>query len=62
MAFLSRWLSYPGPFDRENDREYLNWRLYTGGALMKVADSVISTIVQILIQSVIIVVKMTLFR
>ena len=31
MAFLSRWLSYPGLFDRENDRECLNWRLYAGG-------------------------------
>ena len=45
MAFLSRWGSYPGPFDGENDRECLNRRLYAGGALMKVADSVISTVV-----------------
>ena len=28
---------YPGSFDRENDRECLNWRLYRGGALIKVA-------------------------
>ena len=45
MAFLSRWHSYPGSFDRENDRECLNWRLYAGGALMEVADSAISTVV-----------------
>ena len=44
MAFLSSWRSYPGSFDRENDREGLNWRLYAGGALMKVADSAISTV------------------
>ena len=48
MAFLSRWHSYPGPFDRENDRECLNWRLYAGGALMEVADSAISTVASLL--------------
>ena len=42
MAIILRWLSYPGSFDRENDRECLNWRLYGGGALIKVADSAIS--------------------
>ena len=44
MVFLSRWHSYPGSFDRENDRECLNWRLYAGGALIEVADLVISTV------------------
>ena len=44
MAIISRWLSYPGSFDRENDRGCLNWRLYGGGALIKVADSAISTV------------------
>ena len=44
MAIISRWRSYPGPFDRENDRECLNWQLYAGGAVMVVADSAISTV------------------
>ena len=43
MAFLSRWRSYPRSFDRENNEEGLNWRLYAGGALMEVADSAILT-------------------
>ena len=47
MAFLSRWPSYPGSFDRENDRECLNWRLYAGGVLMEVADSAINCIFMI---------------
>ena len=49
MAFLSRWHSYPGSFDRENDRECLNWRLYAGSALVEVADLAISTVVIILV-------------
>ena len=44
MAIILRWRSYPGSFDRENDRECLNWLLYTGGALMEVADWAISTV------------------
>ena len=31
-------------FDREIGRECLNWRFYAGGALIKVADSVILTV------------------
>lgn len=45
MAIIYRRRSYPGSFDRKNDRECLNWRLYAGGALIKVADSAISTVV-----------------
>ena len=44
MAIISRRLSYPGSFDTENDRGYLNWRLYGGGALIKVVDLAISTV------------------
>ena len=33
-----RWSSFPGSFYREKDRECLHWRLYAGGALIKVAD------------------------
>ena len=41
---ILRLLSYPGSFDRENDPECLNWRLYAGGALINVAVSAISTV------------------
>ena len=45
MAIMLRWwLSYPGSFDRENDGGCLNWRLYGGGALTKVAVLAISTV------------------
>ena len=44
MLIISRWRSYQGPFDRENDGKCLIWGLYAGGALMKVADLAISTV------------------
>ena len=35
MAIIYRWPSYPGSFYRENDREWPDWRLYAGGALIR---------------------------
>ena len=45
MAIIPRWRSYKETFYRESSRECLNWRSYEGGALIKVADSAISTVV-----------------
>ena len=44
MAIIPRWRSYKETFYRESSRECLNWRSYEGGALIKVADSAISTV------------------
>ena len=44
MAIIPRWRSYKETFYRESSRECLNWRSYEGGALIKVADSVIFTV------------------
>ena len=44
MAIIPRWRSYKEKFYRESSRECLNWRFYEGGALIKVADSAISTV------------------
>ena len=46
MAIIPRWRSYKETFYRESSRECLNWRSYEGGALIKVADSAISTVFQ----------------
>ena len=45
MAIIPRWRSYKETFYRESSRECLNWRSYEGGALIKVADSVIFTVI-----------------
>ena len=45
MAIIPRWRSYKETFYRESSRECLNWRSYEGGALIKVADSAIFTVV-----------------
>ena len=49
MAIIPRWRSYKETFYRESSRECLNWRSYDGGALIKVADSAIFTVVYFLI-------------
>ena len=47
MAIILRWCSYKETFYRESSRECLNWRSYEGGALIKVADSAIFTVVEL---------------
>ena len=46
MAIIPRWRAYRETFYRESSRECLNWRTYEGGALIKVADSAIFTVVE----------------
>ena len=44
MAIIPRWRSYKETFYRKSSRECLNWRSYEGGALIKVADLAIFTV------------------
>ena len=46
MAIIPRWRSYKETFYRESSQECLNWRSYEGGALIKVADSAIFTVLE----------------